>query len=228
MATDNTEKKKPKAKTAKSPATKSTATKKVTTKASTGTKKKTNSTKTATKKTTKPVAKNTKTAPAKSKKNASTKKTTAKSVSKKTEIKPVEIDLSEKETIVTSEIVSDLHIEEPTLKTDLPKEEPATKKDDAYEITSILGAKLPTGKTIEDKKIRKKHYLKDSFVFALIIPLIDLLAMFFFEAYKPFDITDIEWVNYGINLVFDFVVIFIITYVIDYALSEDDVKKNGR
>lgn len=230
MATDNNEKKK---KTT-SPAAKSTTAKKTVTKKSTGTKKKTASTKASSTKTTKPAAKTTKNASTKNKMSTTTaKKTTTKTghkttVPKKKDIKPVEIDLTEEvDNGISNEVVSELHITEHNLETETVEREDTNKKESVYEITSILGAKLPTGQSAEDKKVRKKHYLKDSIVFAIVIPLIDLLAMFFFEPYKPFNITDVEWLNYGINLIFDFIVIFFITYVIDYALSEDDVKKNA-
>jgi len=97
---------------------------------------------------------------------------------------------------------------------------------------TILGTELPVGKNEEDVKIRKKCYTKDAIVFAIIIPILDLFAMLFFESYEPISIpflkVDSLALNIAITLLIDFVLIFLLTYLIDFIYVEDAIKKNNK
>lgn len=128
----------------------------------------------------------------------------------------------ESTTISTPEVVKELHVEEKVIEVD-----PSTAKpvEDLFDVRSILGAQLPTGTTKEDRKKRKKFYMRDAFVFATVIPILDLFAMLFIEPYKPLLLTNTEWINYAITVGADFVLIFILTYVLDFLFGEEDVKK---
>ena len=90
---------------------------------------------------------------------------------------------------------------------------------------TILGLELPTGDDKIDKEIRRKQYRKDALAFALIIPIVDLFAMLFIERYSYLIVTNYAVVNYLITLAIDFVLIFVVTYLVDYAFGEDTVKR---
>ena len=98
------------------------------------------------------------------------------------------------------------------------KEEPKSLEKDCK---TILGLDLP----IEDKQKRKTMYKKDALAFAIIVPIIDLFMLLFIKRYKPLIMTNNVVLNYIITLGIDFVLIFILTYAIDYIYGEDAIKR---
>ena len=144
------------------------------------------------------------------KKTTSTKKkTTTTSPKKKTQ--PME----EKYQKTTIEVVEELHLgEEPIV------EDKYLEIRSVPEITnstkSILGNELPSGQTELARSERQKYYMKDAFLFAIIIPILDLFAMLFIDAYQPLLATDDMMINY------------IVTLLIDYIFGEDSARKNRK
>ncbi len=156
------------------------------------------------------------------KKTTSTKKkTTTTSPKKKTQ--PME----EKYQKTTIEVVEELHLgEEPIV------EDKYLEIRSVPEITnstkSILGNELPSGQTELARSERQKYYMKDAFLFAIIIPILDLFAMLFIDAYQPLLATDDMMINYIVTLLIDFTLIFVLTYLIDYIFGEDSARKNRK
>lgn len=234
MASDTTKKKK----------TASASTSKTTKKASTvsTSKKGTGTKKTTTKKatTTAPKKKtNTKTNGTKKKTTNSTKKNQNVKVKSTPKVKPIEIeDLETREAdltktvVINPEIIQELHNEEievPNIDNIKIEEEPKkTKKGPEKVARTILGIDLPSQMTSEDRKERKKFYVKDALIFAIIIPILDLFAMLFIDSYTYLMITNSAPLNYLITLLLDFTLIFLITYLIDYIFGEDAVKRINR
>lgn len=174
-------------------------------------------------------ATNTKKNPSTGKTTTSAKKNTTSS-KKSTNTKKVETTSSKKTSTPKSNIKQEVTIE--PIKVEV-KEEVVTpvevvdknaKKKDADNCT-ILGMQLPTGTDKVDSDARIKLYMKDSLVFSIIIPILDLLAMLFIKAYKPYPITNSEVINCIITLMIDFILIFILTFSVDYIHGEKIVRK---
>ena len=87
---------------------------------------------------------------------------------------------------------------------------------------------MPNGQSEQARNERQKYYMKDALIFAIIIPIMDLLAMLFIDAYQPLLATNDTMINYTITLLLDFILIFVLTYLIDYIFGEDTVKKNHK
>lgn len=102
------------------------------------------------------------------------------------------------------------------------------KKGNSSVPKSILGLDLPEGMDPVDKKARHKLYAKDALMFSIIIPIFDLLAMLFIDAYKPLLLTNNTVANYIVTLLLDFILIFAVTYLIDFVFGEDAIKKNNK
>lgn len=85
---------------------------------------------------------------------------------------------------------------------------------------NILGMDLPEGNTKSDKKERIKIYTKDAIIFSLIAPVIDLLGMLFLKKYNYVMITNNNMINYLFTVLIDFIIIFIVTFCIDYFAGE--------
>ena len=179
---------------------KSTSASSATKKASTSVKKPTSSSK----------SKNTtKKAPAKStgstKQNATTKKANVVKKEEKAveEVKPIKVEVKE-------EVMKPVEVK--------------TKKEET-ETCSILGTPLPLGNDKVDIDTRNKLYMKDALIFSFVIPVIDLFAMLFIKSYKPYPITNTLGINYLITLLIDFILIFILTFSVDYIHGERIVRK---
>lgn len=101
-----------------------------------------------------------------------------------------------------------------------------TKKeyDDEKFANTILGLELPVGDS-QDRKTRLLNYARDALIFAVVIPILDLFAMLFIDSYKAYPITNNVPINYCLTLLIDFVMIFILTYIIDYIHGENSVRR---
>ena len=122
-----------------------------------------------------------------------------------------------------------MHVNEDTFSDKVLEITPKRPKDDEYESPkTILGSELPEGRTKEEKRTRRKYYLRDALIFAIIIPILDYLLMLYVDAYKPLLITNSMSVNYVISLGIDFVLIFITTYIFGYIFGEISVKKKNK
>ncbi len=198
--------------------------KKTTTKKSATAKKKTTTKKTTKGKTT--PKKKTTTA----KKTTQTKKVTPKK-EVKTEVKeePKKVNQPEKELVIP--LVTEAGKQAKDIKEEI-KEIIETKEEETLvdknkvlaKPTTILGKELPTGKSDSVKKERKKLYAKDALVFAIVVPLIDLIAMVFIESYPALNITANTNLNYILTVVTDFILIFIVTYIVEYIFGEKNTK----
>ena len=151
------------------------------------------------------------------------KKTVAKKDTKKA--KPVENKLN-KTIVLTDEEVKEIRTEESKAIESLKIENSNREvKSQETEILTILGIEVPTGTSKEEKMARISYYAKDATIFSIIIPVIDLFAMLFIDAYKSYPLTDNVPVNYCLTLLIDFALIFIITFVIDYIHGELAVRR---
>lgn len=205
--------------------------KKKTTK-TTSTKKKTTSANSNKSKTTK--AKKTSTKTSAKGKTTATKKTTGTNTKKKsTASKPKTTQTVKSKTNVPKKdkAVEVLEKREPDLEktilitkeeTEVISKKVVSVDDDAK---TILGLELPIGDDKIDKEIRRKQYRKDALAFALIIPIVDLFAMLFIERYSYLIVTNYAVVNYLITLAIDFILIFAVTYLVDYVFGEDTIKR---
>ncbi|HBA37957.1 MAG TPA: hypothetical protein DCY94_04480 [Firmicutes bacterium] len=206
------------------PATKKAATKKVASKNTTS-KTKSASTASSTKKT---AAKSTTKKSTATKTNNTKNVSTSKNGSKKTSSKTAANKKSapKKNTRVIEEIVEIAETKPEIVKEKV--ENKKTEKTAENASTTILGEKLVSGNEEEARRLRKKSYSKDALMFATIIPILDLFAMLFIDAYKPILLFDDTVSNYVITLILDFVLIYIVTYLIDFVMGEDAAKKNNK
>ena len=170
------------------------------------------------------------------KKSSATKSSTNKPVSKKktTTESPVKISKKEETVGKTVDVKKEI-IKKPIEKDELAlistqeikvEEVVKTEKenDDELFANTILGLELPVGDN-DDKKKRLGNYARDALIFAVVIPILDLFAMVFIDSYKAYPITNNELINYGLTLLIDFVMIFVLTYIIDYIHGENTVKR---
>lgn len=128
------------------------------------------------------------------------------------------------------EIVQELHVNEREIVEDtleiIPVKEKKVQEECCHH--TLLGADVPTGSEAEDKKERKKRYMIDALIFAIVVPVLDLLAMLFVDIYKPFLLTNSTPLNYVITFLLDFVIIFVATYVINYLYVEIPLRKKRK
>lgn len=147
------------------------------------------------------------------------KKTTTKTTAKKQFSTPSSKTEVKKPTIIIASEEAE-NIEAPKKKEPVIVEEKETLKT-----STILGMKIPTGDTPEDRNKRSCIYTKDAMFFAIIIPIIDLLAMLFIDGYKAYPITSYTTINYCVTLLIDFTLIFILTYLVDYLHCEKAIRR---
>ena len=83
---------------------------------------------------------------------------------------------------------------------------------------------IPLGKNKEDKKLRKKRYLKESIVFAIIITFIYLILYIIFDDINLLRLSDIKIFNVISTICVLLVFGYIFSFIIDYIVSELWVK----
>lgn len=201
------------AKTSKTPKKTTTSSAKKTT---TGTKTKTASKKsTSTKKATTSAKKTT------TKSKTSTKKTQA---PKKEVTSAIENETVETKPLILEDVEVNANVEVATEeKSDVIENNREERQSQNYAKT-ILGGKIPAGNSSKDRKKRRTYYVLDSIMFATILPILDLFMMMFCPWYTSFLSLD-STQNCIIVLVLDFIIVFIATYLIDFAATESAVKK---
>lgn len=166
------------------------------------------------------------------KKTTTPKKTTTSNKAKTTKPKTNNSSTSKKTNNSVEPRGSELkeEVSKETIVEETPKITTEVGKTVATECTpkSLLGTTLPEGKEIEARRARKRSYSRDALLFAIIIPILDLLAMLFVDAYKPMLLFNSMLMNYIITLILDFILIYIVTYLIDFVMGEDAVKKKHK
>lgn len=133
----------------------------------------------------------------------------------------------EKTRVIDSDLITEVG-ERDEKKLDKEIEETRPPKKNESKPQTILGLTMPVGNSRKERNIRKKLYLKDALVFAIFVPIFDLLAMLFIRKYSYLMITNSPVLNYLITLLIDFVLVLIVTYVIDYIFGEDAVKHSKK
>lgn len=83
---------------------------------------------------------------------------------------------------------------------------------------------IPLGKSKKEKKERKRRYIKEAIVFALIITFINLLSYVLFDYVSLLRLSDIKIFNVLATMIASFIIGFIFSYIIDYLVSELWVK----
>lgn len=138
-----------------------------------------------------------------------------------------------KKKIVPKEVLTKESVKENTTKNKKRKQEKENSiKKDIEEIKAVSSdtykavkektsdKSIPLGKNKEDKKKRKKRYLKEALVFALIITFINLLSYVLFEYVNLLRIFDIKIFNVLATMIASFIISFIFSFIIDYIVSE--------
>lgn len=103
------------------------------------------------------------------------------------------------------------------------------RKDEAILLPKkISGKELPVDLTKDCKKERIKNYFLDSIIFSAAMILISLAAMFIgkipLDSYFIFSGVS-KKLNITLNCFIEFLVLFIISLIIDYSLGEYQVRK---
>ncbi len=93
---------------------------------------------------------------------------------------------------------------------------------------NIWGKPLGTGQTKKDKKRRLKHYLFDSAIFAIIMAVFDIVAIFVAANKTVFDITDYYILNFILTVLLTSIILFFISFILDYLVGERAVKKHNK
>lgn len=93
---------------------------------------------------------------------------------------------------------------------------------------TAFGRSMPIGLDKESKKKRKKIYLKESIVFAIVMGVMDAIMIIFIDDYEIVDLFKYNYLNYIFSVVFNLIIGFIISYVLDYAFGEISVKRYNK
>ncbi|HOP65481.1 MAG TPA: hypothetical protein PLX66_00425 [Bacilli bacterium] len=89
------------------------------------------------------------------------------------------------------------------------------------ELKTIWGKKLD----LKDKKKRLKNYLLESLIFAGIMAVLDVLAIFATKNKSVFFFVDNYAINFIITVIITTVLLFLLAFLIDYLVCEKNIKK---
>jgi len=153
-------------------------------------------------------------------------KPTVKKETKKPEIQILEKEEKLNKTIIlTAEEKEQLQVNKIDEIEELKIEETIVEEEVTPQVSTILGLNLDASSNKSARNERIRFYAKDATIFAIIIPILDLFAMLFIDAYKAYPLTESEPTNYCLTLLIDFILIFVLTFLIDYIHGEREVRR---
>ncbi len=158
--------------------------------------------------------------------------------SKETKKKVIDVDY----TIVTNEVLNNQNKEKDKtiVKEKKVKEEVelVKKKDDLKEETKevkekkkyfVLENDIPLASDKINTKIRIKRYLKEAIIFAIIITIINLIAILLFDYVNVLKIFDVSVLNIVVTVFLSLIISYLISFFIDCLVTEIWVKiKNNK
>lgn len=95
---------------------------------------------------------------------------------------------------------------------------------------TLKGETLPTGLEKEDKDKRKNNYAKEALIFSILMILFELIAILFVKdtsALIMFENMKYVYVVI-INLVITFIICYVISFGLDYAFNEFNIKRYNK
>ena len=81
-------------------------------------------------------------------------------------------------------------------------------------------SKLPLGSEKKDNKVRVKRYLKESIIYAVIITIINVLAILIFDYVNYLKLFDSVILNYVITIILSLVVSYAFAFFLDCLITE--------
>ncbi len=98
-------------------------------------------------------------------------------------------------------------------------------KNNVFLPQTILGKTLPYDLTKKAKKIRIKSYLIESLVFAILVSILNTIALIFNKLFDTIVIFKSNTLNIIFTYFITFLLSYLISYVFNYILSERKIKK---
>ena len=95
---------------------------------------------------------------------------------------------------------------------------------------------IPLGKSKEENKTRYKRFIKEAIVYAIILSIIDIGCIYFFDYFNFLRLFDVKYLNIIVTVVILLIFNFFITFMIDYFVTkvwlrskrkEKDGEQNG-
>ena len=93
---------------------------------------------------------------------------------------------------------------------------------------TAFGKSMPIGLDKESKKKRKKIYLKESIIFAIVMGVLDAIMIIFIDYYVIVDLFKYNYLNYMFSVLFNLIIGFAISYILDYIFGEICVKRYNK
>lgn len=90
---------------------------------------------------------------------------------------------------------------------------------------TIWGKKLPTSNNKNDKTKRIRIYLLESIIFTIAMTLFDIIALLLIHNRATFMFFDNYIVNYILSVFLTSLILFSISFIFDYLVSELTIKK---
>lgn len=93
---------------------------------------------------------------------------------------------------------------------------------------SIWGKEISIEMSKEGKSKRKIKYIKDSLIFASIMGIFDLIAIFVTSSQSVFGFTETYFINLILTVLVTVSILFLISYFFEYIIGEISVKKYNK
>ena len=77
-------------------------------------------------------------------------------------------------------------------------------------------------------KMFLKLLLKESIIFAIVMGVLDAVMVIFIDDYEIVDLFKYNYLNYIFSIVFNLIIGFGISYVLDYIFGEISVKRYNK
>ena len=92
----------------------------------------------------------------------------------------------------------------------------------------VSDSSIPLGKEKEDKDRRAKRYLKEALFYAIIITIINMIAVFIFDYVNLLNLFDIYALNIILTIIVSLFISFLIAFIVDYLLTELWIKRKRK
>ena len=92
------------------------------------------------------------------------------------------------------------------------------------EIEDNQKEEMPLGDDKENNNKRVKIYLKEAFVYAILITIVNIVAYFVFDYVHYLKLFDLKWVNMVISIVLSLIISYVFSFFIDSLVSEVWIK----
>ena len=78
---------------------------------------------------------------------------------------------------------------------------------------------IPIGKTKEEQKKRSKRFIKEAFIYAIVLTIIDIACIYIFDYFNFLKLFDVKYLNVIVTILIALIFNFFIAYMVDYFVT---------